>query len=161
MDSTHNPTSLNRTHDTVPVILIVDDDPDCRMLIRDAIESNSEEVHIYECTDGHDGLEFLHKNGTYKDAPRPNVVFLDLEMPRTDGRQMLEILRAHPTLADLPVVVLTGVDDDETERRIMSIGANSYTCKSRNPDRLINTVMQTAAYWTRIHRPSNHHRTAA
>ena len=68
------------------------------------------------------------------------------------GQEVLRELRADPSLADLPVVVLTGVDDDASERRALSNGANSYTFKGRNPDVLFDNVASATTYWTRVHR---------
>ncbi|MFG0329931.1 MAG: response regulator [Phycisphaerales bacterium] len=135
------------------VILLVDDDADCRMLIRDAIESSGGEYEVYECRDGEDGLAFLKRESEYEDAPRPSIVFLDLEMPGKNGHQVLVELRSMDALRDLPVVMLTGVDSDEAERIALQNGANSYTCKSADPEALFDVVTEATKYWTRVHRP--------
>lgn len=134
------------------VILLVDDDPDYRMLVRDAIESLGRPIKVFECVDGCDGIRFLQQAGTDKDAPRPNLVLLDLEMPGADGNEVLVRVRADERYRDLPIVVMTGVDDDESERRAMDNGASSYTCKVQDTGDMLRRIEAAAIYWTTVHR---------
>lgn len=137
---------------TQSVILLVDDDEDCRMLVRDVIESSHKHVTVFECSDGVEGINFLKDHCEYDDKSRPCVVFLDLEMPHKNGLSMLQEMRQLPKLKDLPVVVLTGIDDDEQERMVMASGANSYTCKGQNADALIDRIANATCYWIQVHR---------
>ncbi len=134
------------------VILLVDDDPDYRMLVRDAIESLGRPIKVFECVDGCDGIRFLQRAGADESSPRPNLVLLDLEMPGADGHEVLVRLRADERLRDLPVVVMTGLDDDESERRAMDNGASSYTCKVQDTDDMLRRIESAAIYWTSVHR---------
>lgn len=138
--------------DNRPVIVLVDDDGDCRMLIRDAIESVGKDFVIYECARGRQGLDLLSEMVRTKAPATPLVVFLDLEMPDMSGQEVLSRLRAHPQGRDVPVIMLTGIDSDEQQRLAMRNGANSYTCKGRDPDMLFDNVARAATYWTSVHR---------
>ncbi|NOG55277.1 MAG: response regulator [Planctomycetes bacterium] len=137
-------------------IVVIDDDPDCRLLVRDAIEESiGTTVKIHECGNGKEGYEYLCSQPGSNPESLPTLVFLDLEMPHMDGMDVLRSVRAIPELSLLPIVVLTGVDDDSAERQVMSLGANSYTCKGKDADTLITRVSQAATYWTKVHRPLN------
>ncbi len=143
------------------VILLVDDDPDYRMLVRDAIESLGRPIKVFECVDGCDGIRFLQRAGADEASPRPNLVLLDLEMPGADGHEVLVRLRADERLRDLPVVVMTGLDDDESERRAMDNGASSYTCKVQDTDDMLRRIEAAAIYWTTVHRQLSESSSAA
>ncbi len=134
------------------VIVLVDDDPDYRMLVRDAIESLNLPVKVYECVDGCDGIRFLKQAGAEGGAPRLSLVLLDLEMPGADGLEVLANVRADDRLRDLPVVVMTGVDDDEVQRRALETGASSYTCKVKDTEDMLRRIEAAALYWTTVHR---------
>lgn len=135
-----------------PVILLVDDDPDYRMLVRDALESLGRDFEIYECVDGLDGLQFLQRDGAYSHVPTPTLVLLDLEMPRCGGQEVLRRLRADGRFKSLPVVVLTSLDDDDEEREAMQNGASSYTCKTGDVDVMWTKIETAASYWIGVHR---------
>lgn len=145
----HNQPNSSRRR---PVILLVDDDPDYRMLVRDALESLERDFEIYECVDGLDGLHFIQRNGHYSDVPTPTLVLLDLEMPRCNGHEVLKRLRADRRFKSLPVVVLTSLDDDDEEREAMRNGASSYTCKTGDLDAMWNKIETAASYWLGVHR---------
>ncbi|MCC6908486.1 MAG: response regulator [Phycisphaerales bacterium] len=134
------------------IILLVDDDPDYRMLVRDAIESLGRPIKVFECVDGCDGIRFLQQICSDQSSPRPDLVLLDLEMPGADGHEVLIRVRADQRLRDLPVVVMTGVDDDESERRALSNGASSYTCKVQDTQDMLRRIEAAAVYWTTVHR---------
>lgn len=134
------------------VILLVDDDPDYRMLVRDALESLDLPVKVYECVDGWEGIRFLKEAGSGEKPPRPHLVLLDLEMPGANGLEVLANLRADGRYRDLPVVVMTGVDDDDVERRALNVGASSYACKVPDTEDMLRRVEAAARYWTTVHR---------
>src|SRR5438093_13723379 len=94
-------------------ILLVDDDPDCRLLIRDAIAECKVSNSVYEASNGMEALEFLQRRGKFADAPRPGLIYLDLEMPGMDGQATLNAIKADPQLRDIPAVTMTGVSDEK------------------------------------------------
>lgn len=132
-------------------ILLVDDDPDCRMLIRDAIEQGKLDNPVCEVASGEEALRFLKREGEYRDAPRPGLVYLDIEMPGMNGQETLQAIRKDPRFSDICIVMMTGVTDDEQKRLAMSSGANSYTNKPTDALTFIATVIQSTNYWLRIH----------
>ncbi len=135
------------------MILLIDDDPDCRMLIREAIESLDGRYEVHECASAQEGVDFLQQYSP--DGARPDLVFVDLEMPGLSGHDLLAIVRGDLQCNDVPIVVLTSVDDDEQERCALRNGANSYAWKGRSPETLHSTVREATRYWTHVHRTLN------
>jgi CheY-like chemotaxis protein len=132
-------------------ILLVDDDEDCRQLIRDAIEQGKLDNPVFEVSSGEEALAFLHREGVYADAPRPGLVYLDIEMPGIGGQEALKAIRSESGFADIAVVMMTGVTDNAQKRLAMASGANSYTNKPTDAITFMQTVMQSTNYWLRIH----------
>ena len=138
-------------------ILLVDDDPDCRMLIRDAISECKVSNSVYECSNGKEALDFLNGRGRWKDAPRPGLIYLDLEMPGLNGQETLRAIKADPKLRDIPVVMMTGVADENEMKLAAANGANSYTLKPANVEQFLRTVLASTSYWLTIHQHPEHH----
>jgi two-component system response regulator len=138
-------------------ILIVDDDQDCRMLIRDAICQSKVCNRVFEVADGIEALDFLHRRGRWVHAPRPGLIYLDIEMPGMNGQEVLEAIKAAPNLRDIPVVMVTGVSDDLQMRKAAEAGANSYTLKPASADQFLKTVLTSTNYWLTIHQYPGHH----
>jgi CheY-like chemotaxis protein len=132
-------------------ILLVDDDEDCRQLIRDAIDQGKLDNPVYEVSSGEEALAYLRREGPYAGAPRPGLVYLDIEMPGMGGQETLRAIREDPGFADIAVVMMTGVTDDEQKRLAMANGANSYTNKPTDALKFMHTVLQSTNYWLRIH----------
>ena len=132
-------------------ILLVDDDPDCRTLIRDAIEHGKLENPVCEVAIGDEAMAFLLRQGPHAHAPRPGLIYLDIEMPGICGQETLKAIRAHPEFADIAVVMMTGVTDDAQKRLAMQNGANSYTNKPTDALTFIQTVLHATNYWLCIH----------
>src|SRR5918993_3275925 len=101
---------LTLSQDSRPItILLVDDDPDCRMLIRDAIAECKVSNAVFEVENGQEALDFLHRRGPFADAPRPGLIYLDIEMPGMDGQETLRAIKSSRHLREIPVVMMTGV----------------------------------------------------
>jgi CheY-like chemotaxis protein len=138
-------------------ILLVDDDADCRFLIRDAIAECKVDNDIHEVNNGREALAFLHRTGAYKDAPRPGLIYLDIEMPSLDGLETLRQIKSDPALADIPIVMMTGVAAEEQMQMAAKLGANSYTLKPANAEDFLATVLASTNYWLMVHQyPHNH-----
>jgi two-component system response regulator len=142
-------------------ILLVDDDPDCRMLVRDAIAESKVANRVYEVRNGMEALEFLSQSGEYERAPRPGLIFLDIEMPGMGGQECLTRIRSNPEFRDVPIVMMTGVSDEAEMRRAAANGANSYTIKPANAEQFLQTVLASTNYWLTIHQYPQHHVPAA
>ena len=138
-------------------ILLVDDDPDCRLLIRDAIAECKVSNSVFEAANGKEALEFLKRRGPFADAPRPGLIYLDLEMPGMDGQATLKAIKADPELRDIPVVMMTGVCDEKEMKTAAANGANSYTVKPANVEQFLRTVLASTSYWLTIHQYPEHH----
>ena len=126
-------------------ILLVDDDPDCRLLIRDAIAECKVSNAVFEVANGAEALEFLKRRGKHAHAPRPGLIYLDLEMPGMNGQETLKAIKADPDLRDIPVVMMTGVCDEQEMKTAAANGANSYTVKPANVEQFLRTVLASTS----------------
>ena len=149
---------LTLSHDSEPItILLVDDDPDCRLLIRDAIAESRVRNQVFEAADGAEALDFLHARGKHAGAATPGLIFLDIEMPGMDGQATLRQIRAEPRFREVPVVMMTGVVDEAQMRQAAANGANSYTVKPASAEQFLRTVLASTNYWLTIHQHPRHH----
>jgi len=138
-------------------ILLVDDDADCRMLIQDAIRQCKVSNRVYEACSGEEALDFVHRRGKWEEAPRPGLIYLDIEMPGIDGQSVLKTIKADPGLRDIPVVMMTGLSDERQMEMAAKAGANSYTIKPANGEQFLDTVLTSTNYWLTIHQYPGHH----
>jgi CheY-like chemotaxis protein len=138
-------------------ILLVDDDPDCRLLIRDAIAECKVSNSVCEVVDGTEAVRFLNREGDHAAAPRPGLIFLDIEMPGMDGQATLKWIRSQEQFRDIPVVMMTGVADEVQMEAAAANGANSYTIKPANAEQFLRTVLASTNYWLTIHQYPKHH----
>lgn len=132
------------------VILLADDDEDDRMMTRKAFERHRLANDFHTVNDGEELLDFLRRRGTYKNAPRPGLILLDLNMPRKDGREALHEIKADPSLRTIPVVVLTTSSEEEDILRTYDLGANSYITKPVGFESLVKIVETLGAYWFQV-----------
>lgn len=99
------------------VILLVEDHPGDVRLIEEVFSDGDITNTLHTVTDGQTALDFIYQREEYEDAPQPDIVLLDLKLPKVDGEEVLHEIKHHPELNDVPVIVLTGVDDDLIEAR--------------------------------------------
>ncbi len=137
-------------------ILLVDDDPDCRMLIRDAISECKVSNDVWEVSNGQEALDLLTR---HRDdfASLPGLIYLDIEMPRMNGLETLARIKSDEKLRHIPCVMMTGVSEDEQMRKAAELGANSYTLKPANAEQFLKTVLASTNYWLAIHQYPDHH----
>jgi CheY-like chemotaxis protein len=138
-------------------ILLIDDDPDCRMLVRDAIAESNVRNRVFEVGSAEEGLRFLKRESGYADAPMPGLIYLDLEMPGINGIELLKRIKADPELKHITVVMMTGVSDEAQMELAAAAGANSYTIKPSNAEEFLRTVTGSTNYWLTIHQYPRHH----
>jgi CheY-like chemotaxis protein len=150
--------ALMITRNDQPItILLVDDDADCRFLIRDAISECKVSNDVHEVSNGKAALDFLRRTGAYAGAPRPGLIYLDIEMPGLDGLETLRQIKSDPTLSDIPIVMMTGVCGEEQMQTAAKLGANSYTLKPANAEQFLSTVLASTNYWLMVHQYPQHH----
>lgn len=133
-------------------IVIAEDDPDDQLLTREALEESRIANTVYFVNDGQELLDFLcHANDFARIAPpRPDLILLDLNMPRKDGREALAEIKADPSLRSIPVVILTTSKADEEIQRAYNLGANSFIVKPVSFDGLVHAVRVLTEYWFTI-----------
>jgi len=133
-------------------LLLADDDPDDRMLALEAFAESHLANPIATVEDGQDLLDYLYHRGRYAETqpPRPGIILLDLNMPRMDGREALEVIKADPELRRIPVVVLTTSKAEEDIVRTYDLGVNGFITKPVTFDQLVTTMRDLSRYWFEI-----------
>jgi CheY-like chemotaxis protein len=133
-------------------ILMAEDDADDRVLARDAMQESRLGNSLRFVEDGQELMDYLTRTGVYakREAPRPGLILLDLNMPRKDGRQALREIKGDPELRHIPVVVLTTSRTEEDVAGAYDLGANSFITKPVTFDGLVDIVRTLDKYWFRI-----------
>lgn len=133
-------------------ILYVEDDPDDFRLTQRALEDDQVRVDLKHVQDGEEALDYLLGRGQYagKGVSPPDIVFLDLNLPRMDGREVLEEMRRTDSLRHIPVVVLTTSDQEADIVRMYKIGCNSFVTKPVDTAKFINTIRELRHYWLQL-----------
>jgi CheY-like chemotaxis protein len=135
------------------VILLAEDDPGDQELTRRALEQSRIRNELYIVEDGEEALDYLLRRGKYEDpisSPKPDLMLLDLNMPKMDGKQLLEQMRADPNLRRIPVVALTTSKQENDIIRTYDLGANSYIVKPVDMDQFVNAIKVLKDYWFQI-----------
>ncbi len=142
------------THAPRPIILLVaDDDHDDCLLIRDALAESRLVNQVHFVHDGDQLMSYLRREGRFAApdaAPRPGLILLDLNMPRKDGREALQEIKADPVLRQVPVVILTTSKAEEDIFRSYRLGVNSYIAKPVTFEALVDMVQTIGKYWFEI-----------
>lgn len=131
-------------------ILIADDDPDDRMMAREALEESLLVNPMDTVEDGEELLAYLRKEGKYEGKKLPGLILLDLNMPRMSGREALEIMRNDERFRSIPVVVLTTSKAEEDIIRTYQLGVNSFITKPVSFDGLVDVMKTLGKYWFQI-----------
>jgi CheY-like chemotaxis protein len=132
-------------------ILLADDDPDDRMLVREAFEENHLLNVVDTVEDGEELMDYLYQRGKFAEtAVRPNIILLDLNMPRKNGLEALNEIKADPDLCTIPVVVLTTSKAEEDIVRSYQLGVNSFIVKPVTFESLVELVKTLGKYWFQI-----------
>jgi CheY-like chemotaxis protein len=131
-------------------VLLVEDDPGDVLMTREAFEDYKVTNQLHVVQDGADAMAFLRQEGEYADAPRPDLVLLDLNLPRMDGREVLQAIKSDPALASIPVVVLTTSEAEEDVLRSYSLHANAYVTKPVDFERFIDVVRQIDDFFVTV-----------
>jgi CheY-like chemotaxis protein len=131
-------------------VLLVEDDPGDELITREAFEHNKINSNLYVARDGEEGLDFLYRRGSHRDAPRPDLILLDLNLPKYDGRQLLETIKTDDDLRHIPVVVLTTSAADEDILKSYQLHANAYVTKPVDLDQFMSAVRQIDEFFVQV-----------
>jgi two-component system response regulator len=132
-----------------PILLVEDSPEDCETTER-AFRRSGLKNPIHHCADGDEALDFLLRRGKHAEAPRPGVVLLDLNLPGTDGREVLTEIKSHPDLKQIPVIVLTTSSDDRDVSACYKAGANSYIQKPVDLEGFMRAIERLNDYWFEV-----------
>ncbi len=131
-------------------ILLVEDNPGDIRLTQEALKDGKVVNHLSVVEDGAEAIEFLCRRGSYKDAPRPDLILLDFNLPKKDGRQVLAEIKADPCLRRIPVVVMTTSRAEEDVLKAYDLHANCYITKPIDLDQFLNVVKAIEDFWLSI-----------
>jgi CheY-like chemotaxis protein len=135
-----------------PILLVEDSPEDYEATVR-AFNRSGLKNPIIRCEDGDTALDYLHRRGPYADpdsSPRPGVILLDLNLPGTDGREVLQDIKSHESLRHIPVIILTTSMDERDVEACYQAGANSYIQKPVDMDGFLRAIERLNGYWFEV-----------
>jgi two-component system, chemotaxis family, response regulator Rcp1 len=142
---------MDRKRRVKPIdILLVEDNPGDVDLAREALEQTKLFNQLYVVGDGEEAMAFLRRQGKHTDAPRPDLILLDLNLPRKDGREVLAEIKSDENLKRIPVVILTISKDEEDVLRSYNLHANCYITKPIDISQFFRVVKSIEEFWLSI-----------
>jgi CheY-like chemotaxis protein len=144
---------MNCQNNQKTIILVAEDDEDDRLLLSEALLENDYIDHLYFVEDGVELMDYLYHQGEYSDAelsPRPSLIFLDLNMPRKDGRIALQEIKADPNLRQIPVIILTTSKAEEDIFKTYDLGVNSFITKPVTFQSFVEVMRSLKHYWFEV-----------
>ena len=138
-----------QTGSPVEIMIIEDNEGDVR-LAREALRESKIRNTIHHVPDGVEAMEFLHRQGKYVRAPRPDLILLDLNLPRMDGREVLSAIKNDADLRHIPVVILTVSNDEIDIFKSYNLHANCYITKPIDLDQFIHVVKSIEDFWLTV-----------
>ena len=151
---------MTLSHDEAPPveILLVEDNPGDYRLTQEALREGKVYNNLHWTQDGVEALEFLRRRGKYADVPRPDIVLLDLNLPKKDGCEVLQEIKTDSDLKRIPVVVLTTSKAEEDVMKTYNLHANCYVTKPVDLEKFIVVVRSIDVFWlTIVTLPPNGH----
>ncbi|WP_431836513.1 response regulator [Cellulomonas sp. Y8] len=133
-------------------VLLVEDDPGDRLLVEEVFDENGSSGNLRWVEDGVQALDFLHQREEFAGAPRPDLILLDLNLPKVNGREVLQQIKSEPDLAPIPVIVLTTSAAEEDIMRAYAGHASAYVTKPLNWDELSDTVRRIGQFYLDVAR---------
>ena len=133
----------------IDILLVEDNSGDAR-LAKEALKESKIKNQLYTVNDGMTAIDFLFKRNDYKDAPRPDLIILDLNIPKKDGREVLAEIKADEDLKRIPVVILTISKSEEDILKTYNLHANCYITKPLDFDKFIEVIKSIEDFWLTI-----------
>ena len=133
----------------IEVLLVEDSSGDVR-LTREAFKDAKVHINLHVASDGAEAMSFLKHEGEHVNAPRPDLILLDLNLPKKDGREVLEEIKVSPTLGSIPVVILTTSASDADILRSYKLHANCYITKPVDLDGFLTVVKSIDSFWLSV-----------
>jgi chemotaxis family two-component system response regulator Rcp1 len=140
---------MDKTAPPVEILLVEDNLGDAR-LTREALKEGKVYNNLHWVKDGVEALEFLHRTGRHKGVPKPDIILLDLNLPKKDGREVLQEIKADPDLQRIPVVILTTSKAEEDVLKTYALHANCYVTKPVDLDQFIRVVQSIDNFWLTV-----------
>lgn len=137
-------------------ILLVEDNPGDVLLTREAFREGRLAHRLSVVEDGEDAMRFLRQEGKHADAPRPDLILLDLNLPKMDGRELLAEVKSDPVLRHIPVIVLTTSDAEQDVWKAYKLHANCYLTKPVQMDDFLNKIRSVEDFWLTVVRLPPH-----
>lgn len=131
-------------------VLLVEDDAGDELITREAFEQNKIRNRLHVAHDGQEGLDFLYRRGDFADAPRPDLILLDLNLPKYSGRQLLEQIKNDSELGSIPVVVLTSSSLEEDILRSYNLHANAFVTKPVDLDQFFKAIRKIDSFFVEV-----------
>ncbi|ELY50785.1 response regulator [Natronococcus jeotgali] len=128
-------------------ILLVEDNPGDVRLLQEALAVTDIPHRLHVVTNGDEAIEFVYRRGEHADSPQPDLVLLDLNLPHTDGHEVLNELKTDPEHSRIPIIVLSSSNEEGDVRRAYAAGANAYLTKPIDPDELVERVELIETFW--------------
>ena len=136
-------------------ILLVEDNPGDIVLFTEALEESHSRSNLNTVEDGEEAINFLHQRGHFKYAPRPQLIILDLNLPRLNGREVLQEIRSQSNFDNIPIVVLTTSKSDRDMAEAYRLHANCYIVKPVDLKQFMNVLKEIIHFWLNVaHLPS-------
>ena len=128
-------------------VLLVEDSPGDIRLTQEAFRAANSDIRLHVAMDGVEGLAFLEQQGAHTEAPRPDLILLDLNLPKKDGREVLKHIRGDESLKSIPTVILTTSEAATDINQSYKLQANSYLCKPVQLDKFESVVRSINDFW--------------
>lgn len=141
---------MNTTTNHLITILLVEDNLGDVRLTREALKEGKIRNTLYDVNDGVEALEFLHQTGKYKEAIRPDLILLDINLPKKSGLEVLAEIKADPSMKRIPVVILTTSEAEQDILRSYNHHANAYVTKPVDLDQFMVVVKSIEDFWLEI-----------
>ncbi len=143
-------TAINRGSCRPIEILLVEDNPGDVRLTKEALKEGKVSNHLYVAKDGVEALAFLHREGRYAEASHPDLILLDLNLPKKNGPEVLKEIKEDPELRRIPVVILTISEAEQDILKSYDLHANCYITKPVNLDQFLTVIKSIEDFWLTV-----------